>query len=109
MPIQVRLADSEKEQVETKIFVGMLPKLITSEDLRALFSEFGEIEDAVVLTSQSSESKGFFFVTCWFCLVMFLFLLPCVAFMMITMLRMWFCSFYVSRFGISSHSRPKWV
>ena len=47
-----------------KLFVGNLSWNLTSDDLRQLFSEFGTVEDAVVLTDKfSGRSKGFGFVT----------------------------------------------
>ncbi|GEM_PF-145910 len=47
-----------------KMFVGNLSWNLTSEDLRQLFAEFGNVEDAVVLTDKfSGRSKGFGFVT----------------------------------------------
>jgi RNA recognition motif-containing protein len=47
-----------------KLFVGNLDWAVTSDELRDLFSKFGEIEDAVVITDRfSGRSKGFGFVT----------------------------------------------
>lgn len=47
-----------------KLFVGNLPWSVTSDTLRELFGEFGEIVDAVVITDRmSGRSKGFGFVT----------------------------------------------
>ncbi len=47
-----------------KLFVGNLSWNITSEDLQQLFSEFGTVEEAFVLTDKfSGRSKGFGFVT----------------------------------------------
>lgn len=47
-----------------KIHVGNLPFSINSDGLRELFSSFGEIEDAVVISNKfSGRSKGFGFVT----------------------------------------------
>ncbi|MFO0703229.1 MAG: RNA-binding protein [Patescibacteria group bacterium] len=49
---------------QKKLFVGGLPWAITSEMLRDLFAEYGEIVDAVVITDRmSGRSKGFGFVT----------------------------------------------
>jgi cold-inducible RNA-binding protein len=46
-----------------KLYVGNLPYRVTSDELRTLFSEFGEIVDAVVITDRGSgRSKGFGFV-----------------------------------------------
>jgi cold-inducible RNA-binding protein len=47
-----------------KLFVGNLSWKLTSDDLRQIFSEFGTVEDAIVLTEKfSGRSKGFGFVT----------------------------------------------
>ena len=46
-----------------KLYVGNLPYKVTSDELKSLFSEFGEIVDAVVITERDSgRSKGFGFV-----------------------------------------------
>lgn len=47
-----------------KLFVGNLSYQMTSDDLRAAFSEFGEVVDCIVMTDKfSGRSKGFGFVT----------------------------------------------
>jgi RNA recognition motif-containing protein len=47
-----------------KLYVGNLPYTVTSDELRKLFSEFGEVVDAVVITDKySGRSKGFGFIT----------------------------------------------
>ncbi|NCN51431.1 RNA-binding protein [archaeon] len=47
-----------------KIFVGNLPFKYRGKELRDLFSQFGEIEDAtVILDKFTKKSKGFGFVT----------------------------------------------
>jgi cold-inducible RNA-binding protein len=47
-----------------KLFVGNLSWNLTTDDLRQLFSEFGTVEDATVLSDKfSGRSKGFGFVT----------------------------------------------
>lgn len=38
--------------------MGMIPKHITEEDLRILFSTFGDIEDLTLLTGHDGVSKG---------------------------------------------------
>lgn len=54
----VRNLDNKK-----KLYVGNLPYTATSEELNKLFSEFGDIVDAVVITDRASgRSKGFGFV-----------------------------------------------
>lgn len=47
-----------------KLYVGNLPWSIDSEKLKELFSKFGEIEEAVVVSDKfSGRSRGFGFVT----------------------------------------------
>lgn len=46
-----------------KLYVGNLPYKVTSDELKSVFSEFGEIVDAVVISERDSgRSKGFGFV-----------------------------------------------
>lgn len=48
----------------TKIYVGNLPFSVSDEDLKALFSSYGEITEAVLIKDKfSGRSKGFGFVT----------------------------------------------
>lgn len=50
--------------MEKRIYVGNLPFSVTQEQLKELFSQFGEIEEAVVVTNKfSGRSKGFGFVS----------------------------------------------
>lgn len=45
------------------IYVGQLPYSTTAEDLRTVFSEFGEITSLNLITDKfSGQSKGFAFV-----------------------------------------------
>lgn len=47
-----------------KLFVGNLSWSLSSEDLRQMFAEFGDVEEALVLTDKFTQrSKGFGFVT----------------------------------------------
>ncbi len=47
-----------------KIYVGNLPFKIDSETLKGLFSSYGEIEEATIISDKfSGRSKGFGFVT----------------------------------------------
>ena len=47
-----------------KIYVGNLPFTVDSEKLKELFSSYGEIEEATVISDKfSGRSKGFGFVT----------------------------------------------
>ena len=47
-----------------KLFIGNLPWSITSDALRDLFAQVGEVVEAMVITDRmSGRSKGFGFVT----------------------------------------------
>lgn len=58
------MSSTQKDTTFTKIFVGGLPYHTTDESLRDFFIQFGEIEEAVVITERStSKSRGYGFVT----------------------------------------------
>jgi RNA recognition motif-containing protein len=45
------------------IYVGNLPYSLNEEDLKAAFSQFGEVSSAsIIMDSMSGQSKGFGFV-----------------------------------------------
>lgn len=49
---------------KNKLYVGNLPYSIDNDGLKNLFSDIGEVIDAVVITDKASgRSKGFGFVT----------------------------------------------
>ena len=53
-----------KDTTFTKIFVGGLPYHTTDQSLREFFQQFGDIDEAVVITDrQTTKSKGYGFVT----------------------------------------------
>ncbi|XP_064595630.1 CUGBP Elav-like family member 2 isoform X12 [Liolophura sinensis] len=64
-PIQMKPADSEKRNAveERKLFVGMLAKKSTEEDVRMMFAPYGTIEDCTVLRDPNGQSRGCAFVT----------------------------------------------
>lgn len=47
-----------------KLYVGNLPYSVDGEGLKAMFAEYGDIKEAVVISDKfSGRSKGFGFVT----------------------------------------------
>ena len=58
--------EKRKEEciVGKKLYVGNLPYGMTTDQLRDLFAQQGEVEDAIVLTDrETNRSRGFGFVT----------------------------------------------
>ena len=57
-------ANLQKDTTYTKIFVGGLPYHTTDASLREFFEQFGEIDEAVVITDrQTNKSRGYGFVS----------------------------------------------
>jgi nucleolin len=47
-----------------KVYVGNLDYNVSSDDLKQIFAEAGEVEEAIVITDRRTQrSKGFGFVT----------------------------------------------
>ncbi|XP_031402946.1 RNA-binding protein BRN1 isoform X2 [Punica granatum] len=57
-PLQVKYANGELERLEHKLFVGMLPKNVTEEEVSDLFSKYGTIKDMHILRGSQQTSKG---------------------------------------------------
>lgn len=57
----------QKDTTFTKIFVGGLPYHTTDESLREFFQQFGDIEEAVVITDRGTgKSRGYGFVSTFY-------------------------------------------
>eukprot|EP01098_Paradermamoeba_levis_P014946 TRINITY_DN734_c0_g1_i1.p1 TRINITY_DN734_c0_g1~~TRINITY_DN734_c0_g1_i1.p1 ORF type:complete len:348 (+),score=75.32 TRINITY_DN734_c0_g1_i1:49-1092(+) len=59
--LQVKVADGEMEKLNHKLFIGMVPKSLSEDELRPLLQPYGIIEDLIVLR-QNGVSKGCAFV-----------------------------------------------
>ncbi|XP_037835618.1 CUGBP Elav-like family member 1 isoform X2 [Kryptolebias marmoratus] len=63
-PIQMKPADSEKSNVEDrKLFIGMISKKCNENDIRLMFSPYGQIEECRILRGPDGLSRGCAFVT----------------------------------------------
>ncbi|KAL1065598.1 hypothetical protein V6Z11_D12G008500 [Gossypium hirsutum] len=56
--LQVKYADGELERLEHKLFVGMLPKNVSEDEVSALFSKYGTLKDLQILRGSQQTSKG---------------------------------------------------
>jgi len=61
-PIQMKPADTENRN-ERKLFIGMVCKKLNEEDIKAMFIQFGPIEECTVLRDDNGISRGCAFVT----------------------------------------------
>ncbi|XP_036114357.1 CUGBP Elav-like family member 1 isoform X14 [Molossus molossus] len=59
-PIQMKPADSEKNNAveDRKLFIGMISKKCTENDIRVMFSSFGQIEECRILRGPDGLSRG---------------------------------------------------
>ncbi|XP_051976353.1 CUGBP Elav-like family member 2 isoform X12 [Xyrauchen texanus] len=64
-PIQMKPADSEKSNAveDRKLFIGMVSKKCNENDIRIMFSPFGQIEECRILRGPDGLSRGCAFVT----------------------------------------------
>jgi len=62
-PIQMQPAEGFCFTQERKVFVGMLSRNLTEEDITMIFAPFGTIEDCVVLKDGEGNSKGCAFIS----------------------------------------------
>uniref|UniRef100_A0A3B3UX46 CUGBP Elav-like family member 2 n=1 Tax=Poecilia latipinna TaxID=48699 RepID=A0A3B3UX46_9TELE len=64
-PIQMKPADSEKTSAveDRKLFVGMVSKKYGENEVRMMFSSFGQIEECRILRGPDGQSRGCAFVT----------------------------------------------
>ncbi|XP_006113483.1 CUGBP Elav-like family member 1 isoform X4 [Pelodiscus sinensis] len=64
-PIQMKPADSERINTveDRKLFIGMISKKCNENDIRVMFSSFGQIEECRILRGPDGLSRGCAFVT----------------------------------------------
>uniref|UniRef100_A0A8C2WA50 Cugbp, Elav-like family member 1 n=1 Tax=Cyclopterus lumpus TaxID=8103 RepID=A0A8C2WA50_CYCLU len=64
-PIQMKPADSEKNNAveDRKLFIGMISKKCNENDIRMMFSPYGQIEECRILRGPDGLSRGCAFVT----------------------------------------------
>lgn len=61
-PMQVKPAGTDARSELRKVFVGMLSKQSSEEDVRAMFEGFGSVEEVTVLKDKEGHSRGCAFV-----------------------------------------------
>jgi CUG-BP- and ETR3-like factor len=64
-PMQVKPAANESRTTpaeERRLFVGMLSRELSEEDVRHMFTQFGHVEDVSILRNAQGTSKGAAFV-----------------------------------------------
>jgi CUG-BP- and ETR3-like factor len=61
-PLQVKPAGSDARSELRKVFVGMLSKTCTEDDVRLMFEAYGVVEEVTVLRDKEGQSKGCAFI-----------------------------------------------
>jgi len=61
---QIRSKKTNQAPNKNKLFVGNLPFKATVEDIKELFSQYGELTDVFIPVDSVGEPRGFGFVTC---------------------------------------------
>ncbi|KAK5901990.1 hypothetical protein CesoFtcFv8_007293 [Champsocephalus esox] len=64
-PVQMKPADSEKTSAveDRKLFIGMIAKKYGENEIRMMFSSFGQTEECRILRGPDGQSRGCAFVT----------------------------------------------
>lgn len=61
-PVQVKPAGTDARSELRKVFVGMLSKTVQEDEVRAMFQEYGSVEEVTVLRDKEGNSKGCAFI-----------------------------------------------
>ncbi|KJE90958.1 RNA binding protein [Capsaspora owczarzaki ATCC 30864] len=61
-PLQVKPADREEKAEARKLFLGMISRTASEDELRKVFEMYGDIEDIAVLRQPDGTSKGCAFI-----------------------------------------------
>jgi len=61
-PIQMKPADTENRN-ERKLFIGMVCKKMSEDDIRQMFEKYGPVEECSILRDDNGVSRGCAFVT----------------------------------------------
>jgi RNA recognition motif-containing protein len=85
--LQVRYAESKKDENEPKLFVGMLPAGYTESDLEKLFSTYGEILLVHIMKDSSGQLKSFFHILFF---IFFFFLFFLVVFLIVSSISIYY-------------------
>jgi len=63
---------------ERKLFVGMLSKKCSENDVRMMFAPFGTIEECTILREQSGQSRGQHYVACVLVILLLIIIICCI-------------------------------